>query len=219
MLAKDPNYQRLKAGGFSISGRVSYWLGSDQLRIVEVRGVVESYRRIALRDIRAVTIRGTRMYGAYIAILGVPALLALMILYNSIPSGAAPSGEDWAVMILFGTIAAVLLFLLLRNAVLGPTCYCELVTGVQSVLLPGVSRRRRAESLIATLRAAAERDAATAGGQSTGGRSGPVPVSSVATDLFESRESAAESTFPSSPPSTPPGAAAGGVEPSGTNPP
>ena len=37
MLGKDPNFTRLNAGGLSASGRVTYWLGADQLRVVEVR--------------------------------------------------------------------------------------------------------------------------------------------------------------------------------------
>lgn len=197
MLGKDPNFTRLNAGGLSASGRVTYWLGADQLRIVEVRGVLESYRRFSLRDIRAVTIRGTRMYGGYIALFGVPALLALLVLFSAVPSFSPQSPGDWATLVIFGTIAAVMLFLLLRNAVLGPTCYCELVTGVQSVLLPGVSRRRRAERLIAALRAAVEQDAATRAAREPSTATSPAPSAAVSTpDEAVGRPGPAEAAGP-----------------------
>lgn len=151
MLSRDPNYTRLKAGGASLSGRSSYWLGTDHLLLVEVRGTVEGYRRFALKDIAGIAIRATRVYIVALAAASV-LLLALMatLAATLVPSNFAGDGAA-AVQAVFGTLSALVLLFLVMHLVRGPTCYCELFTGVQTVRLPGIHRRRQAERFLARL--------------------------------------------------------------------
>jgi hypothetical protein len=147
MLSHDTQYTRLKVRGRTLLGSASYWLAADHLLIVELSSVVERYRRIALKDISVMTIRGTRLFQLYL-VLGIVLLLLLAMLFVVIPSTQDPF--NYGVVIL-GSLMGFIIVALLIHLVRGPTAYCELQTRVQTVRLPGITRRRSSEQLLALL--------------------------------------------------------------------
>ena len=153
MLKRDPNFTRLKKlGGRGYLNRVSYWLGVDHLLVVDVTYYNERYRRFYFRDLQAVIVQKNRRHFWLNVIFGVVLSFALM------PFLFVPRLAIWrwpesdVVSAIVGGIFVILsMYSIIVNSLRGPTCSMHLRTAVQTQKLTGISRWRRAESLIETL--------------------------------------------------------------------
>lgn len=149
-LRHNPAYRRLRVGGRSPLGSASYWLGADHLILVEDTGVAEKSRRIELRDIAALVAAPTEAWRLLNGTLGMTlGLLLVPFLYYAL----AP-GSHGPPLFALGLASVIVLWLLVRHLVKGPTCRCVLHTRVQAWTLPQVTRRRDAVRLIAELQPA-----------------------------------------------------------------
>jgi uncharacterized integral membrane protein len=153
MLKKDPNFRRLKVGGWGWFGHTSYWLGSDHLLVVEVANFTERYRRFYFRDIQAVLVQVTRARLFIFLLLLVPLLLFLAVLVAAAVdiSQRPMQWDDWAALAFWGTPCIGFLICMLLNYRRGVTCSVHLRTAVQTQKLMGLSRWRAAEKFIAEL--------------------------------------------------------------------
>jgi len=153
MLRYDPQFRRLKISSYGALGTASYWLGPDHLLVVTVSNYAERYQRFLYSDIQALIVRRTEGRLVWNVILGFATVLSLTV---SLIEAANPSkanltpGNWWAIGIFLG-IAAVLGVLLAVNWLRGPTCICHLQSAVQVIPLPRLTRRTRAEQLLAEL--------------------------------------------------------------------
>lgn len=172
MLSKDPNYRRIPLSGRTPTGRCSYWLAPDHLLLVEVQFVTETYRRFALRDIAGIVVRSTRAFEFWTTIGGVVVLGSAAVSVGFINNNESPG------FLVTAGILFVLSFLAtLVHLVRGRTAYCELITAVQTVRLPGVSRQKKAELLIRLL--------ATAARELEAASPSPAPSAPAAPDILQ----------------------------------
>jgi hypothetical protein len=142
MLRRDSNYQRLKVGGRDIAGRASYWLAADHLLVVREEGFQERYRRFYLRDVQALIIsRNVMGLLTTLVLTALGGLMAIAALATQNPAGR------WV----WAFIAACFVIALIAHLVGGPTADCHLRTAVQLERLPGVTRLRVAQRLIAAM--------------------------------------------------------------------
>lgn len=128
-------------------GRVSLWLGSDHLLLVERNGYTESYKRFYFRDIQAITIQKTPRRTVWNAILAVPFAICL---FGFIVSITAP--RNTAGMVTSSIFLAIFLTPILINNIRGTACGCQLRTAVQTEELGSVSRVRQAHKVLAKIR-------------------------------------------------------------------
>lgn len=150
MAAKPKEYRRLPGSGLRKQGliavtsnRSTLWLGRDHLLSINSERFSEDYKRFYFRDIQAIIIRKTHT-GLVINIVFI--LLALPLLISS--TFVSDSGGVAACLIISG----LLLLVALINALMGPTCRCDLQTAVQVEQLPSLGRLRRARKVLAKLR-------------------------------------------------------------------
>lgn len=155
MLRRDPNYQRLKLGGRSLLfGGASYWLAKDHLLVVEVVNYVERYRRFYFGDLQAVIVQenGVRRWsnvGLLVALLPI-----LIWLFGTIEKAGQSQWSEPAALAsigVAGTISAVLVAGIVANFLRGRTCSVHLRTAVQTLKLRNVTRRTKADLLLASL--------------------------------------------------------------------
>jgi hypothetical protein len=180
ILSRDPQYRRVSAGGGGMMGRSSYWLGPDHMLLVMVEHYTESYRRFFYREIQALVIRRTTgwEWGMVLGVVGLLLTGVPALMLASGPSGGA--AEAWV----FGMLSGVCLLGLMVHGGRGPTCSVTLHTGVQKRQLPGVSRVRKGERLVAALVPRIEE------AQGRGERSGPAPENGVEPAPVEGQERA-----------------------------
>lgn len=154
MLKHDPNYRPLPVTGSSLLGKATYWLAPDHLLVVEIQAVVESYRRFELKDVQALELAPT---------VGSKVMNWIVCCLFAAASGviaAALTTEFFdtnTLLFSFTPVALTLLGIFAYSLWAGPSCRFTLKTAVQSVVLPGISRRRKAERLWAELEAAITR--------------------------------------------------------------
>jgi hypothetical protein len=134
--------------------RSSLWLGSDHLLFVECTGYTESYKRFYFRDIQAITIRQTKLWWLWIALLALPFLLFAIGLSFGVVSIATQGlkSNDLPVMIALGIPAAFFLLFLILNFFWGPSCRVQLRTAVQTEELGSISRVRQARRILNRIR-------------------------------------------------------------------
>lgn len=160
-LQNNPAYRRLPSSPRYLLGHASFWLAQDHLLVVDVIGALERYRRFRLDDIEAVVIRPLPLRALLASILGFLSLLLVAGLIG-VASVLARGGEAmdwlpfWIVLSVLGLVPAIATVLVLVG---GPMCRTRLVTGVQTVTLPGLYRLRRAREFADALTAAAPRPA------------------------------------------------------------
>jgi len=187
MLSKNPDYRELRklrghATAVVTRSSYSYWLGRDHLLIVEVSGYTERYRRFFFRDMQALVMSGTRRrmwgrvgFGLFLSLIGV-------IFF----AGALTSStESFRWFVVVGLCLSVFPFMgLIQNELRGPGALVTLVTAVQTTPLPGITRWRRAELLLAELKplveAAEARAAAPAPEPAAAAAVSPAPESTTA---------------------------------------
>lgn len=143
-MAHDRYYLRLTRASSGLGTYTSLWLGPDHLLLVTSTGFTETYQRFYLRDIQAFVVTDTKTYTILNAITA-----SLLLLFGVITLLNVALGRGVAGLIL---IPVVPVFLLLAwNLLRGPTCKVTLMSGVQSVVLPPLSRSRRVRKVFARL--------------------------------------------------------------------
>ena len=139
-MADSKPYRRLTRSFIGVTALSTLWEADDHLLLVRARGVVESYSRYALRDIRAIVIASSDRRLIWTWIWG--GLAAIFLLWTGIglASGGRPiaAGIFLALMLLFGAI----------NFARGPSCTVYLNTRLGYAKLP-VWRVPAAHRLIA----------------------------------------------------------------------
>ena len=148
MANEIPAYQRLpgKKKGFLI-GHHTLWQGSDHLLQIYSRLGVEDYKRYYFDDIQAIITRKTGTGRIQNIVIG--ALSGLFCLF------AVTSGGGWSIF--HATMAAVILLILLINALKGPTCETVLLTAVQTEKLYSLHRLKTTQPVMNRLRSIIER--------------------------------------------------------------
>ena len=148
MATSEKIYTRLARNAFGVASYDSLWLAADHLLIVKSTGYTENYSRLLLRDIQAFFVIKTerRMWwslswGAIALISGIVAI----VIYNN---DETPVGS----VIVFGLGLGFLLW----NEILGPSVRVMVVTGVQTVPLPSLARRKKARRVLGRLQSLIE---------------------------------------------------------------
>ncbi|MBK8475618.1 MAG: hypothetical protein IPL39_04720 [Opitutaceae bacterium] len=136
-------YQRLTRSRSGIGSYTSLWLGPDHLLLVTSSGYSESYQRFYFRDIQCLVAADSIRYGVFNAVFGT------ILGFCGIAAAIAASSTGVSPWILLFLLPALLL--LLWNLYLGRTCKVTLMSGVQSVVLPPLSRFRRTRKVFARL--------------------------------------------------------------------
>ncbi|MFT3831450.1 MAG: hypothetical protein QM691_17270 [Opitutaceae bacterium] len=143
-MASPHFYRRLTRSRSGIGTYSSLWLGSDHLLLVTSTGFSESYQRYYFRDIQSLVVADSNRFlvllavtGVVLFFLGISALMAALF-----GNGVSP----W---ILLPTVPTFIVFL--WNLVLGRTCKVHIVTAVQTVPLPPLSRFRRTRRVFAKI--------------------------------------------------------------------
>jgi hypothetical protein len=137
-------YQRLTRARSGIGTYTSLWLGPDHLLLVTSSGYSESYQRFYFRDIQCLVAADSVRFAVLNAVFG------CLLLFSGIPAiiylARDGSLSPWALVLM-----VPVLLLLLWNLFLGRTCNVTLLSGVQSVRLPPLSRFRRTRKAFARL--------------------------------------------------------------------
>jgi hypothetical protein len=149
----EPAYQRLTrdriAQQFGVVAvpRVSLWLGSDHLLLVEHSGFTETYKRFYFRDNQAITVRGTPRQTIWNGVLALPLAIGLIgFMISAAPTRNPPATIFWAIF------SVIFLLPFIVNNVRGPACVCQLRTAVQIENLGSVSRVRQARKVLDKIR-------------------------------------------------------------------
>jgi len=141
---------RLLANRYRRGG--SLWLGPDHLLEIETAGFLlafsETYRRIDLRNIQAVTYARTSSWIWLSVVLG---LLALGGVTIDVLVARSRETDLWPLVLMISIVAAICFAALVVNLVKGPSCVCKVQTAVQIRNLRPVSRLRVAERLVQTI--------------------------------------------------------------------
>mgnify|MGYP003343906629 CR=1 FL=1 len=142
-MSSEPPYEKLPGRGSTVVARHRLHLGADHILAIESNGFHETYRRFFFRDIQAISLRRTPRGGlASLILLIVTLWLGLVGFLSSDPGvGSVMMGG-----------AVLFLVLLLYSLVLGPTCVCQIQTGVQSTRLHALSRMRAARAFLGKVR-------------------------------------------------------------------
>jgi hypothetical protein len=127
--------------------RYQLWLGADHLLHLSRTYFSESYKRFYFKDVQALVLTRTTagrvvntVLFIFILAFGLPAIILWI-------SQIGPRG----LIIFFALVTAFFLVLLGINALLGPTCRCQLNTAVQVEVLPSLGRLRSARRALAIL--------------------------------------------------------------------
>lgn len=150
MLRNNPEYKRLKLGGYGAMGSSSYWLGKDHLLVVVVAGYKEKYQRFRFADIQGLLLRRTRrhyLWGFAFAALA----LGLGVAALEIELEGLKSAGDSTALIVCGILALTFFVLTILNAFAGAGCVCHLRTALQTFSLPQVRRWKRAQAAVTEL--------------------------------------------------------------------
>lgn len=150
MLRNNPEYRRIKLGGFGVMGSSSYWLGKDHLLVVVVAGYKEKYQRFRYADIQGLLLRKTRLHYLWGFAFAALALGSLVFALQTDLQGSAGPGPP-AALIVCAILALTFLTLTILNAVAGAGCNCHLRTALQTFPLPHVRRWKKAQALVTEL--------------------------------------------------------------------
>lgn len=143
-MAKKPRlYTRLTRATSSVGSYRSLWMGADHLLVVTSTGYTEEYRRILFQNIQGFfTIRSERRtYWAifWIIIAG----LSGIFMTATLTGGGTPIAS--LIFLVIGTVGAI------WNYLLGPSCKVYVLTGVQTLQLPSMVRKRKARKVLAKI--------------------------------------------------------------------
>ncbi len=142
-MARARYYQRLTRNRSGIGTYTSLWLGPDHLLLAASTGFNETYRRFYFRDIKAFVVSDSPRFLIWLAITGsILLFLALGALIATAATGVSP----WILVPLVPTLV-----LFAWNLLRGPSCNVRLVTGVQTIVMPPLSRFRQTRKVLARL--------------------------------------------------------------------
>jgi hypothetical protein len=150
MLRNNPEYRRLKLGGYGAMGSSSYWLGKDHLLVVVVAGYKEKYQRFRYADIQGLVLRKTRVHYLWGFAFAALALGSAVVALETELEGSAKASDPTA-LIVSGILGLIFFGLTILNAVAGAGCVSHLRTALQTFSLPQVRRWRRAQALVTEL--------------------------------------------------------------------
>ncbi len=139
---KQKIYISLPGKKNGLIGKNTLWLGKDHLLSIHSTGFSEHYRRFYYDDIQAIITRKTatgKICNIVLSVLGGSFMLAFA-LTSGILSG------------FYGVLAGLVIFFLLINWLLGPTCVCHVRTAVQTERLTSLDRLRTARKAINLLK-------------------------------------------------------------------
>ncbi len=142
-MARTRYYQRLTRSRSGIGTYTSLWLGPDHLLLAASTGFNETYRRFYFRDIKAVVVSDSSRFLLWLAITG---CVLLFLGLGALIAGVAGRVSPWILVPLVPTLV-----LFAWNLARGPSCNVRLVTGVQTILLPPLSRFRQTRKVLARL--------------------------------------------------------------------
>lgn len=142
MARREKAYRRLPGRARRLMGSTTLWMGRDHLLLVEGRGYTETYRRFYYRDIQFVLTRRSNR--------AVVLSLVFAVLLAGVATAAWLTGREF--LMFWAIPGGCFLLLLLINLAKGPTCLCDLRTGVQTARLDSLHRLRKARKAIGRLR-------------------------------------------------------------------
>ena len=147
----EASYHRLtrtsRQFAVAFAPRVSLWLGSDHLLLVEHSGYTESYKRFYFRDIQAITVMETARRSVWNRVLAVPLTICAVGLALSIfAERSVVASITWAIF------SAVIVLPLVVNNLRGTACTCQLRTAVQTEELASLSRVRQTQGVLDRIR-------------------------------------------------------------------
>lgn len=140
-MVKEHNirYRRLPGRNFT---RYSLWMAKDHVLNLRRRAFSEDYKRFYFQDIQAIITQKTATGKVLNSIWALLAGLFGLAAYGS-------AGDRVSTLWVFSGIFWLVLFI---NYLLGPTCRCRIITGVQRSQLPSLSRLKTAEKVIGIMR-------------------------------------------------------------------
>jgi hypothetical protein len=143
-MAKIPRpYSRLTRATTSVGSYRSLWLAVDHLLVVASTGYSEEYRRIQFQNIQGFfTVASNRKNSWFLfwLFLGMFAGIIAAISYVA-------DGKPIVSLIFLGIAGVGVVW----NHLLGPSCNVYVVTGVQTLQLPSLVRRRKAMKVFARI--------------------------------------------------------------------
>ena len=142
MWKKKKIYRRLPGRKKGIIGIYTLWQGPDHLLTIDSKRFSEDYKRFYFQDIQAIITQKTTTGKVLNSIWALLAGLFGLAAYRS-PRGGA---------ITLWSFSGIFLFVLGINLLLGPTCTCRIMTGIQQSRLPSLGHLRTAEKVVGTLR-------------------------------------------------------------------
>ncbi len=125
------------------------WLVGDELVHVQCPQFTESYTRIALGDVQAMTIHKTATGRLVNLFLGLALAVSLLVL--------AANPDSFGVWGFFGALAIGCFVLGVLNTVQGPTCECHLRTAVKSHRIAALGRWRSTQRTVDEIKALVDR--------------------------------------------------------------
>jgi hypothetical protein len=144
MIRSEKEYIRLPGGAISLRTRARLYMGKDHLLSLLNTGYTESYKRFYFKDIQAIVAQKTgdgTLWSIVHAIFTVAWILIALII------------DEPVLSFVFGWIpAGIFLVLFLGNLLSGPTCVSYIYTAVTKEKLRSLSRLRKAQSVMNTLR-------------------------------------------------------------------
>jgi hypothetical protein len=147
VLKKDSNYKKVRLGGRSWLNQSTYWIGPNHLLVVEVSNYVERYRRFYFRDVQAILVQNSAVRLGWNIGLGI---FASLLLVGLLVEGLSAARDDVLVTLWFFFFFSFVVCLII-NTLRGPSCTVHIRTAVQNQKLSGISRWRKADTLVAAL--------------------------------------------------------------------
>jgi hypothetical protein len=143
-MSKKPRlYTRLTRATSSLASYRSLWMAADHLLVVSSSGYFEEYRRIQFRNIQGFfTIESSRRTSWFLAWLFI-GLMAAIVASTNYATGQRP-----IVSLVFLGVAVIGM---VWNHLMGPSCKVFVLTGVQTLQLPSLVRRRKAAKVLARI--------------------------------------------------------------------
>lgn len=143
MATADKVYRPLARSAIGIASFGSLWLAADHLVIVRSTGYTESYARLLLREVQGFFVVKTDRRMWWSLWWGAVALV------SGIVAGVTYNNDDTPVASVI--IFSLGLVMLIWNEVLGSSVRVLVVTGVQTVPLPSLVRRKKARRVLSRL--------------------------------------------------------------------
>jgi hypothetical protein len=143
-MAKKPKlYTRLTRATTSVGSYRSLWLAADHLLVVNSTGYSEEYRRIQFQNIQGFFTVASGRKSSWFLFWGSLGLLAGIIVTINITTGQRLVASP--IFLGIGVVGTV------WNHLLGPSCKVYILTGVQTLLLPSLVRRRKVRKVLARI--------------------------------------------------------------------